>query len=42
MMKQRKTHKGEDGLTYDEDGFLVYTGISPLSEEEDVASDQAE
>lgn len=38
-MSERKTHKGEDGLTYDEEGFLVYTGISPLSEEDDTESD---
>lgn len=39
----KQLHKGEDGLTYDDDGHFVYTGISPLSEEEDVAeSDAAE
>lgn len=41
-MEERKTHKGEDGLTYDEDGYFVYTGISPLSEDEDVQDDDAE
>lgn len=39
MTTERKTHKGEDGLLYDEDGYLVYTGISPLSEEEDTADE---
>lgn len=32
-MMDRKTHQGDDGLLYDEDEFLVYTGPSPLSEE---------
>lgn len=34
-MADKKTHRGEDGLLYDEDGHLVYTGQSPLHEEED-------
>lgn len=33
---ERTLHKGDDGLTYDQDGNFVYTGISPLSEESDV------
>lgn len=39
---ERKLHKDEDGLMYDEDGFFVYTGISPLSEDEDTSDDQDE
>lgn len=34
------TEKRDDGVTYDEDGYPVYTGLSPLSEEED-ESDEA-
>jgi len=33
-MMGRKLHKGDDGLMYDEDGHFVYTGLSPLSEED--------
>ena len=29
--------EGKDDLMYDEDGHFIYTGISPLSEPEDVA-----
>lgn len=28
-----------DELTYDKDGFLIYTGLSPLHEDEDIAED---
>lgn len=35
----RQIHKGDDGLTYDEDGYFVETGISPLSEEEEVPAE---
>src|SRR4051812_37367601 len=38
----KKLHKGDDGLTYDEDGHFVYTGLSPLSEDEDVDPDAPE
>lgn len=38
----RKLHRGDDGLMYDEDGFFVYTGFSPFSEEEDVDPDAPE
>lgn len=40
--EERQLHKGDDGLTYDEEGHLVYTGLSPLSEKEDVELDAAE
>ena len=30
----------DDGLTYDDEGYLVYTGLSPLSEESDVADEE--
>ena len=39
MSDTKSTHKGDDGLTYDEEGYFVYTGISPLSEDEDVEED---
>lgn len=39
MTTERKTHRGDDGLLYDADEQLVYTGLSPLSEEEDVDPD---
>lgn len=32
----RKFHKDDDGLTYDENGHFVYTGLSPFSEDEDI------
>lgn len=38
----RKLHRGEDGLMYDENGHFVYTGLSPLSEEEDADPDAPE
>ena len=38
-MMSRKLHRGEDGLMYDEDGYFVYTELSPLSEEEDADPD---
>jgi hypothetical protein len=38
----RKLHKGEDGLLYDENGHFVYTGLSPLSEDEDVLQSDEE
>lgn len=34
-MSDKQTHEGDDGLTYDDEGYFVYTGISPLSEDED-------
>ena len=39
-MAERKTHRGEDGLLYDEDGFLVYEGS--ISEEPDDIGDDRE
>lgn len=33
-MSERKITKGSDGLLYDEDGYVVYNGPSPLSEDE--------
>jgi len=36
----RELKKGEDGLTYDEDGHFIYTGISPLSEDTDIEDDE--
>jgi hypothetical protein len=27
-MSERKTHRGVDGLLYDEDGYLVYEGTA--------------
>lgn len=36
-MAEKKITEGKDGLMYDEDGYFVYTGVSPLSEDEDVA-----
>lgn len=41
-MSDRQLHQGDDGLMYDEDEFFVYTGPSPLSEDEDKADDQGE
>lgn len=38
-MDTKETHQGDDGLTYDADGFFVYKGISPLSEEEDAPTE---
>lgn len=29
-------NKKSDDLTYDKDGYFVYTGVSPLSEDTDV------
>lgn len=29
------TERKDDGVTYDEDGYPVYTGLSPLSEDDD-------
>lgn len=29
-----------NGLVYDDDGHLIYTGLSPLHEDEDVADDE--
>lgn len=39
-MKDRKTHRGDDGLLYDEDGYLVYEGLSPLHEDEDLREEE--
>ena len=38
----KELHTGDDGLTYDEEGHFVYTGVSPLSEEDDQADDDEE
>lgn len=37
-MSDRALHTGADGLTYDDEGYFVETGISPLSEPEDVSA----
>ncbi len=39
QMSERKLHKGDDGLMYDETGHYVCTEISPFSEEQDVGED---
>lgn len=36
MADKRTFHRGDDGLLYDQDGYFVYEGVSPLSEDEDV------
>lgn len=38
-MTERRLHVAEDGLTYDEDGHFVHTGVSPFSEDEDIDPD---
>ena len=38
-ISDRKITKGDDGLYYDEDGYFVYTGLSPLHEDEDVTEE---
>jgi hypothetical protein len=37
-----KHRRGEDGLLYDEDGYLIYEGESPLSEPEDAGDEDEE
>lgn len=32
-------HIGDDGLTYNDEGFFVHTGLSPLHEDADVDPD---
>lgn len=34
---EENSNTPDDGLTYDAEGYLVYTGLSPLSEESDIA-----
>ena len=42
VIKERVVRKGSDGLMRDENNKFVYTGLSPLHEDDDVedASDQ--
>lgn len=36
-----KYHRKADGLLYDENDHFIYEGVSPLSEDEDVADGEA-